>query len=105
MVELPLFLASSWTPLGECDKYKRFLLCRKERPGTEGQDQFENSEFTRLDSRTNFLSAYAIGQPGNGPPNRKDDSLRSQGQGAARASSLQARGHHHLGGWGDLKIP
>lgn len=69
------------------------------------QDQFENSEFMRLDSRTDFLSAYAIGQPGNGPPNRKDDSLRSQGKGTAMASFLHARSHHHLGGWGDLKIP
>lgn len=82
-----------------------FLLCWKERPDTEGQDQFENSELMRMDSRTDFLSTDAIGQPENGPSNKKDDSLRSQGKGTAKASSLQARGHHHLGGWGDLNMP
>lgn len=39
-----------------------FLVCEKERPGTEGKDQFENIEFPRSDSWKDLLSTEAIGQ-------------------------------------------
>lgn len=57
----------------------RFLLCGKERPGTEGQDQFENLELTGLESWKSFLSTEATGQPGNTLlTSGRSDSLISQ---------------------------
>lgn len=58
----------------------RFLLCGKERPGTEeGRNQFENIGLMGFDSWKSFLSTKATGQPGNAPltPGRSD-LLKSQ---------------------------